>query len=302
MRRGTLPKTLHVDEPSSQVDWEAGEIELLTEQVPWEADGRPAPGRRLLLRHQRHQRPRDPGGGAESEPVERGVRQPNLLARSRSSSRPKQSPPWPKRQSASPAHIEESPELDPTDVAYSLATTRSAFEHRAVVIGSDREELLAALAALADRPSGAPSQAAFAGVPARGLPMVGRARDGKLAFLFTGQGSQRLGMGKELYESDPVFREAFDAVCEQLDPHLDTPLQEIVFAKGKKAQALLDDTTYAQPALFAIEVALFEALAREGSKPDLARRPLDRRDRRRPCRRSLSTLPTRPSSSPPGAA
>ena len=154
------------------------------------------------------------------------------------------------------AHLQENPELDPTDVAYSLLTTRSAFEHRAVALGADREELLASLKALAN------------GDPSPNVHSA-RAKDGKLAYLFTGQGSQRLGMGKELYESDPHFRDAFDAVCAELDPHLETPLKEIVFAKGKKAAALLDDTTYAQPALFAIEVALYKALSERGLKPDI---------------------------------
>ncbi|HEX6688663.1 MAG TPA: acyltransferase domain-containing protein, partial [Solirubrobacterales bacterium] len=140
--------------------------------------------------------------------------------------------------------------------AYSLLATRSAFEHRAVVLGSDREELLASLTALAE------------GTPSADI-LSARAKDGKLAYLFTGQGSQRLGMGKELYEADAVFAKAFDAVCERLDPHLDTALKELVFAKGKKAAAKLEDTTYAQPALFAIEVALFEALGKRGLKPDL---------------------------------
>ena len=118
-------------------------------------------------------------------------------------------------------------------------------------MGSNREELLPfALRALLSRRSVKPGTR-------------------KLAYLFTGQGSQRLGMGKGCYDSDPLFAEAFDRACEQLDLHLDKPLQEIVFAKGKKAQALLDDTTYAQPTLFAIEVALFEALSKRGLKPDL---------------------------------
>ena len=76
-------------------------------------------------------------------------------------------------------------------------------------------------------------------------------------------------MGKELYESDRHFQEAFDGSAQQLDPQLETPLKEIVFAKGKKAAALLEDTAYAQPALFAIEVALYEALAKRGLSPDI---------------------------------
>ena len=268
MRAGVLPRTLHVDQRSSKVDWEAGAIELLTEERPWEATGRPrragvssfgvsGTNAHVILEEAPAAEP------AEREPCE-PLSRPITLALSA-----KAEPALAETAERLATHIEENPDLDLTDVAYSFATTRTVFEHRAVALGSDREELLAALVALADRPSGAPSQAAFAGVPARGLPTVGRARDGKLALLFTGQGSQRLGMGQELYEADPVFRETFDAVCEQLDAHLDEPLKEIIFATGKKAAALLEDTTYAQPALFAIEVALFEALSKRGLKPDL---------------------------------
>ena len=246
MRRGVLPKTLHVDAPSSHVDWEAGEIELLTEQTPWEKDGPRRAGvssfgisgtnAHVILEE-----------APEPSPAEALTTQP-LAGPIPLALSAKAEPALAEAAERLATHIEANPNLDPTDLAYSLATTRSAFEHRAVALGADREELLASLAA---------------------LPMVGRARDGKLAFLFTGQGSQRLGMGQELYESDPVFAEAFERACEQLDTHLDTPLQEIVFAKGKKAQALLEDTTYAQPALFAIEVALFEAMGKRGLVPDL---------------------------------
>ena len=125
-----------------------------------------------------------------------------------------------------------------------------------MALGGDRDELLASLEALTE---GTPSPSA----------LTAKAKEGKLAYLLTGQGSQRLGMGRELYEADPSFAKAFDQLCEQLDQHLKTPLKEIVFAKGKKAEALLEDTTYAQPALFAIEVALYTALAERGLTPDV---------------------------------
>ena len=221
MRRETLPRTLHVDAPSTKVDWEVGEIELLTEPLQWEPGDRPrragvssfgisGTNAHVILEE-----------APAAEPIEAEETQPFPgpipLALSA-----KAEPALPEAAARLATHIAENPDLDPTDLAYSLATTRSAFEHRAVVIGSDREELLAALAALA---SADPSPDV----------LNARAKDGKLAFLFTGQGSQRLGMGRELYEADPVFRDALRRVGEELDPHLDTPLKEIVFAKGKKA-------------------------------------------------------------------
>ncbi|MEY6569762.1 acyltransferase domain-containing protein, partial [Streptomyces sp. PGLac3x] len=102
----------------------------------------------------------------------------------------------------------ERSELRPADVAFSLATTRSVFEHRAVVVGSSREELLEGLA----------------GVRGEG-PVAG----GRLGFLFTGQGAQRVGMGRELYAAYPVFAEAFDAVCARVDGELGTSLKAVVF-------------------------------------------------------------------------
>ncbi|MCQ8836515.1 SDR family NAD(P)-dependent oxidoreductase, partial [Streptomyces malaysiensis] len=139
------------------------------------------------------------------------------------------------------------------DVGHALATTRSAFEHRAVIVADQSEEFLDALKACA------------AGESASALVTGCAADDGKVAFLFPGQGSQRVGMGRELYERFPAYAAAFDEVCERLDSALGRSLRELVF-DGEAGE--LDRTAFAQPALFAVGVALFRLMESAGVRPD----------------------------------
>ncbi|MFF9915901.1 type I polyketide synthase, partial [Streptomyces sp. NPDC013457] len=138
------------------------------------------------------------------------------------------------------------------DIGWSLASTRTAHRHRSVVLGSDRSALVDGLRAVAQ------------GKAAPGV-VSGVVATGKTAFLFTGQGSQRLGMGTQLYETYPAFAAAFDEVCAALDPHLQQPIADIIRNGGP----LLDQTANTQPALFALEVALYRLLESFGVRPDL---------------------------------
>ncbi|MGW5697000.1 type I polyketide synthase, partial [Streptomyces asiaticus] len=149
-------------------------------------------------------------------------------------------------------YLERSPNL--TDLSYSLATTRTSFDHRAVLITGQATDAAHGLDALAE------------GGTVAGL-VTGTARAaGKLAFAFAGQGSQRLGMGRELSAVFPVFAQALDDVCTALDAHLDRPLRDVIH--GDDAE-LLNRTVYAQAGLFAVEVALFRLLEDFGLVPDL---------------------------------
>ncbi|EST35016.1 hypothetical protein N566_17875, partial [Streptomycetaceae bacterium MP113-05] len=148
-------------------------------------------------------------------------------------------------------------DADAVDVAGSLATTRSAFEHRAVVLGAGRDDLLAGLAAVAE---GREDPGVVRGVV--------RGHHPEIAFLFSGQGSQRAGTGVELCGAFPVFARALDAVCAEVDLHLELPLRQVMFAEAGSAEAaLLDQTRYAQPALFALQTALFRLLEHWGMRP-----------------------------------
>ncbi|WP_393071863.1 type I polyketide synthase [Streptomyces sp. LN704] len=247
MRHGVLPATLHVDEPSTHVDWEAGDVRLLSGAVDWPETERP---RRAGVS----------SFGLSGTNAHVVLEQAETAPEDTDTAIPPALPvvPWVVSGQGADAlrdqaarlltHLGTQPDLDPADVGLSLVGTRSAFGNRAVIRGGDREELLAGLAALA-RGESAPGVA------------QGVVTEGKLAFLFSGQGAQRLGMGRELYEAYPVFAEAFDAVC----AHLDEGLREVVF--GEDAD-LLNETGWTQPALFAIEVALFRLLESWGVSPD----------------------------------
>jgi acyl transferase domain-containing protein len=150
------------------------------------------------------------------------------------------------------AHLAADEDLTVPDVAWSLATTRSIFEHRAVLVGSDRQVLTTGLARLAAGDPGA---------------VAGRARPtGKTVFVFPGQGSQWLGMGQQLYDRFPVFARVFDEAVDAMDAYLRSGLREVIWGLDPE---LLANTEFAQPALFVVEVALAALLQTWGIEPDL---------------------------------
>ncbi|MGV9457171.1 type I polyketide synthase, partial [Streptomyces sp. NPDC003635] len=256
IRAGVLPRTLHADEATPHVDWSAGGVRLLTEGREWAANGRPRragvssfgiSGTNAHVILEQAPEPAEaetPGGtqpGALLPWVFSGRTEGALRAQAERLA----------------AFVAERPGLPADGVSLSLAATRAALDHRAVVLAEDSDGFRRGLAAVA---AGARAPEAVTGVAAS---------DGSLAVLFTGQGSQRIGMGRELYDVHPAFARSFDAVCEALDAHLERPLREVLFAEPGTADAeLLDRTEWAQPALFAVEVALFRLVEQWGVRAD----------------------------------
>ncbi|MDJ1134160.1 type I polyketide synthase [Streptomyces iconiensis] len=255
MRNGLLPRTLHAEEPSPHVDWSSGAVSLLTEARPWLPDGRP---RRAGVS----------SFGISGTNAHVILEEFSDTAPASASSSPHDMPaPWALSGATESAlrtgagylleHLAEHPGLTQAEVGHALAVRRTAFPKRAVVLSGTREEQLEGLAALA---SGSPAPRAVRGTAAERLTT---------AYLFTGQGSQWAGMGHELYSSHAAFAASLDEVCEAFDGLLPHQLRKILFARPNSPEAeLLDRTEYAQPALFAVETALFRLLGELAPEPD----------------------------------
>ncbi len=280
MSHGVLPKTLHVDRPSSQVDWSQGNVALLSEAADWPREGEPrraavssfgvsGTNAHLIIEEadaseqadaepagqlERGEMPQDKLAGEEDAGAVGGVSGPEIVPLVLSGRGENAL-----REQANRLHdfLTGEPLIHIDDVALAL-TRRPVFEDRAVVLGGERTDVLDALAALA---AGEARPSVFEGSAQGG--------DGLLAFLFTGQGAQRAGMGRELYATYPSFKAALDEICALLDAELGCSLLEIVFAEEGSSEAeSLKDTMYAQAGLFALEVALFKLLGSWGVEPD----------------------------------
>ncbi|WP_067825000.1 type I polyketide synthase [Nocardia inohanensis] len=249
MRQGLLPRTLHVDQPSTKVDWSEGNVRLLTESVAWPQVDRPrragvssfgisGTNAHLIV---------EQAPVVEPAPVTAAVPVGGLL-------------PWVLSARSEAALAEQAARLlstaaeqDPVDVGFSLASTRTVFEHRAVVLSGARDELLAGVRALSRAES-------VAGV------VSGRVVTGSTGLVFSGQGAQWAGMADELRATYPIFAEHFDAIIAELEPLLAQPVS---LAEALSSEELIDRTVFAQAGLFAFEVALFRLLESWQLRPDV---------------------------------
>ncbi len=255
LHHGVLPRTLHADEPSPHVDWSAGDVKLLSEAVSWPVSERvrragvssfgiSGTNSHVILEE-----------APAWEPLE--VRQlaplpvlPWLLSGSSAGALRAQA-------GRLYAHLQERPGCLPVDVAFSLASARAQLEHRVAIVGGSREELLGRLGGF------------VGGVGVDGVVEGVAGGRGGVAFLFSGQGSQRPGVGRELYEVFPVFAGALDEACGVLDPLVGRSVKDLLFAQeGSGDAVLLGRTEFTQPVLFALEVALFRLVESLGFTPD----------------------------------
>ena len=253
LKHRTIPPNLHFEIPNSHVDWQRLPLKVPTYPIPWESKARRVGGTssfgfsgtnvHIIL--------------AEAplpQPTLTGVDRPlHLLALSAQNEAALK-----ELAQRFNDHLSAHPELPLPDVAYTTNQGRAHFTHRLAVIASSTRQAQEKLEAFGQGQD-------LDGVLSGKVKTIDRPR---LAFLFTGQGSQYLGMGKQLYDSQPIFRSALDRCDALLLPHLEQPLLSVLFKDDPDAdKTLLDDTAYTQPALFAIEYALTELWQSWGIEP-----------------------------------
>jgi acyl transferase domain-containing protein/acyl carrier protein len=262
LRHGLLPATLHADAPSPHVDWSTGAVRLLTASAAWQPNGRPrragvsafgvsGTNAHVIIEDAPIALAADRDGGSDAP-------EPTPLASGISA--------WPvsgrtagalaAQAGRLAAHISARPELDPGDVAWSLATTRSAFEHRAVITGNDREELAVGLAAVA---AGEPAAGAVTGSVSSPHPV-------RVVFVFSGHGAQWAGMGRELAAVSPVYAARLTECGRALEPYVGWSLEEVL--AGGAGAPDLEREDVLQPALWAVSVALAAVWEAAGVSPD----------------------------------
>nr|WP_051965804.1 type I polyketide synthase [Kitasatospora mediocidica] len=259
MRNGIMPPTLHVDAPSSQVDWSAGAVQLLTEAQDWPETGRPrraavsgfgvsGTNAHLILEQAPEEEP-----APAAEPAPDAV-VPLVLSAASAEALVGQA-------GRLVSFLDTAEPVSLPATAHALIAQRAVLGERAVLVAGSTDEALAGLAVLA-RGESAPGVVTGSASPAGG--------PGKLVLVFPGQGSQRVGMGRELAERYPVFAEAFEGVCAALDAQLagrvEHSVRDVVF--GTAGGGLLDRTVFTQAGLFAVETALFRLVESWGVRPD----------------------------------
>ncbi|MFB7919462.1 type I polyketide synthase, partial [Streptomyces sp. NPDC056061] len=251
MRHGTVPESLHIAEPSPHIDWSAGSVSLVREATTWPETGRPrragvsafgfsGTNAHVIL----EQAPAE-----DPAPAEEPTRKPGVLPWVLSG----KSPAALRDQAAKlAAALEADADLRPVDIGHSLATTRSALERRAVIVGESREGLLAGLRTVAD-------EGMAPGV------VQGSVVGGQVAFVFPGQGSQWVGMAVGLLDASPVFAARMDECGDALAEFTDWSLVDVL--RGAEGAPSLERVDVVQPVLFAVMVSLAELWRSVGVRP-----------------------------------
>ncbi|MFE4455558.1 type I polyketide synthase, partial [Streptomyces sp. NPDC056796] len=252
MRNGVVPRTLHVERPTSHVEWDTGAVRLAADSVPWPETGRPRRGavssfgisgtNAHVIVEQAQEQPAPEVPGAPDE-----LHVPWVLSARNTEGLRAQARSLHERVVAEPA-------LAPADVARSLVTTRATFGHRAVMVGRTREDLLRQLSALGR------------GEPVAGLVEGVAAARSRTVFVFPGQGAQWAGMAGALLDTSPVFAEHIDRCAAALRPHTDWSLLDVLLERPGAPS--LDRVDVVQPALWAVMVSLAEVWRSHGVEPD----------------------------------